>query len=229
MGAWASALADTVDALITEADVSEMRVFLSDVMFDQDESDKGTTSIPFDKNDCTVFRKVMSTEDMIQEFAPALQTDAQTQTFRVALQMLGDLCGFGLTYFDIDSTGYVKTATEVSSDNSALMRNIRRHENVLQDSLANISHALLACERKLGVGLADEGIVAVTFDDSIIQDTATEKARDMAEIGVTLHPWEYRRKWYGEDEKTAKLRARGLSAQDGNRSRKTSAATYSGQ
>ena len=62
------------------------------------------------------FHKVMSTEDMIQELAPALRTDAQAQTFRVALQMLGDLCGFGLTYFDIDSTGYVKTATEVSSE-----------------------------------------------------------------------------------------------------------------
>ena len=179
------------DALITEVDVSKMRIFLSDVMFDQDKSDKGTTSIPFGKNDCTVFRKVMSTEDMIQEFAPALRTDAQAQTFRVALQMLGDLCGFGLTYFDIDSTGYVKTATEVSSDNSALMRNIRRHENVLQESLANISRSLLACERELGIALPDEGIVTVTFDDSIIQDTAAEKAQDMAEIGITLHPWEY--------------------------------------
>jgi len=41
--------------------------------------------------------------------------------------MLGDLTGFG--YFDfVESHGYVRTATEVSSDNSVLMRNIRRHE-----------------------------------------------------------------------------------------------------
>ncbi|KUH59370.1 hypothetical protein AUL39_03365 [Tractidigestivibacter scatoligenes] len=33
--------------------------------------------IPFGKGDCTVFRKVMSTEDTITEFAPALRTEAQ--------------------------------------------------------------------------------------------------------------------------------------------------------
>lgn len=32
----------------------------------------------------------------------------------------------------------------------------------------------------------------------------------MAEVGVTMHAWEYRQKWYGEEEKVAKARARGL-------------------
>lgn len=54
----------------------------------------------------------------------------------------------------------------------------------------------------------------VQYDDSIIQDTAAEKAQDMAEVGVTMHPWEYRQKWYGEDEKTAKARARGLKTRE---------------
>ena len=51
-----------------------MRVFLSEVMFDKDTDGKGKrVSIPFGKNDCAVFRKVMSTEDMVQEFAPTLK------------------------------------------------------------------------------------------------------------------------------------------------------------
>lgn len=33
-------------------------------------------SIPFGKADCTVFRKVMSAEDTIQEFASALRAGA---------------------------------------------------------------------------------------------------------------------------------------------------------
>lgn len=37
----------------------------------------------------------MSTEDTIQELAPALRTGSQIEAFRVSLQMLGDLCGFG--------------------------------------------------------------------------------------------------------------------------------------
>lgn len=199
------------DALINEADVSKMRIFLSDVLFDKESDGKGKrVSIPFGKSDCTVFRKVMSTEDMVQDFAPALRTDSQAAAFRIALQMLGDLCGFGINYFDLDSSGYVKTATEVSSDNSQLMRNIARHEHVLDASIAGISHALLHMERSFGKELPDEGQIHTIFDDSIITDTAAEKAQDMAEVGITMHAWEYRQKWYGEEEKVAKARARGL-------------------
>ena len=194
------------DAMISEVDNGKMRVFLSDVMFDQETDGKGRkVSIPFGRQDCTVFRKVMSTEDTIQEFAPALRTDAQVRAFRCALQMLGDLTGFGLGYFDFDGAGYVKTATEVSADNSALMRNIRRHEHVLEGAIAGICRAVMAASRSLGVGLPDEGEVRVTFDDSIITDTSAEKRQDMAEVASGLmSAWEYRAKWYGEDEPTAR-------------------------
>ena len=43
----------------------------------------------------------MSTEDMVQGFAPALRTNAQAEAFRISLQILGDLCGFGLSFFDL--------------------------------------------------------------------------------------------------------------------------------
>ena len=86
----------TFDALINEVEVSKMRVFLSDVLFDREKTGDKVISIPFGKQDCTVFRKVVSTEGAIQEFAPALRTASQSEAFRIALQMLGDLCGFGL-------------------------------------------------------------------------------------------------------------------------------------
>ena len=202
----------TFDALINEVDVSKMRVFLSDVLFDCEKSGNKTISIPFGKQDCTVFRKVMSTEDTIQEFAPALRTASQSEAFRIALQILGDLTGFGIGYFDFDeSHGYVRTATEVSSDNSALMRNIRRHENALWSPVSDITRAVMCVSRGFGEGIPDEGVINVMYDDSIIQDVAAEKAQDMAEVGVAMAAWEYRQKWYGEDEKTAKARARGLA------------------
>ena len=151
------------------------------------------------RGDCTVFRKVMSTEDTIQEFAPALRTEAQGKAFRLALQVLGDLCGLGTSYFDLDNVGYVKTATEVSSDNSALMRNVRKNENALEGALAGVAHALLACARHMGEGLPEEGDVSVIYDDSIVQDTASEKRQDMDEVAAGLmRPEEYRRKWYGD-------------------------------
>ena len=201
----------TFDALVSEIDVSKMRVSLSDVLFDREKSGDKSISIPFGKQDCTVFRKVMSTEDTIQEFAPALRTSSQSEAFRIALQMLGDLTGFGIGYFDSDeSHGYVCTATEVSSDNSVLMRNIRRHENALWSPISDIARAIMCVSRGFGEEIPDEGVMRVMFDDSIIQDVSAEKAQDMAEVGVTMNAWEYRAKWYGEDEKTAKARACGL-------------------
>ena len=200
----------TFDALINEVDVSKMRVFLSDVLFGREKTGDKAISIPFGKQDCTVFRKVMSTEDTIQEFAPALRTSSQSEAFRIALQMLGDLCGFGLGYFDFDETrGYVRTATEVSSDNSALMRNIRRHENALQEPIIAITRAVMAVSRGFGESIPDEGAVSVMYDDSIIQDVAAEKAQDMAEVGVTMAAWEYRAKWYGERREDGPISCQG--------------------
>ncbi|MFQ9178769.1 MAG: hypothetical protein ACLR3C_01850 [Eggerthella lenta] len=197
------------DAMMSEIDNGKMRVFLSDVMFDVERDGKGgRVSIPFGKGDCTVFRKVMSTEDTIQEFAPALRTEAQARAFRVALQTLGDLCGFGINYFDLENVGYVKTATEVSADNSALMRNIRRHEHALEGAIAGICRALLAVERRIGVGLPDEGGIRVTFDDSIITDTTAEKRQDMDEVAAGLmEPW--------STEPSGTARARSLRGTEG--------------
>lgn len=53
----------TFDALVNEVDLSKMRVFLSDVLFDRSTDGNKTVTIPFGRQDCTVFRKVMSTDD----------------------------------------------------------------------------------------------------------------------------------------------------------------------
>ena len=91
------------------------------------------------------------------------------------------------------------------------MRSIRRHENALQGPITDIARAVMCVSRGFGEDIPDEGTMGVMYDDSIIQDVAAEKAQDMAEVGVTMNAWEYRQKWYGEDEKTAKARARGLA------------------
>lgn len=94
----------------------------------------------------------------------------------------------------------MKTATEISSDNSALMRNVRKNENALEGALAGVAHALLACARhNMGKGLPEEGGVSVIYDDSIVQDTASEKRQDMDEVAAGLMTREeYCRKWYGD-------------------------------
>lgn len=201
---------EAYDAIYNEVNLGKMRVFMDDMLFEVRANEECKRQpIPFGKDDLTVFRKVSASGDgvnsAIKEFAPSLRIAELKEAYRSALQTMGDLCGFGLTYFDIDDSGGIKTATEVSSDNSALMRNIKRHENLLQGAIAQICRAALHFANEYqGAGLPDPGEITVSFDDSIITDTAAEKQQDMAEVNVTMNPWEYRMKWYGEDEATAK-------------------------
>lgn len=60
------------------------------------------------------------------------------------------------------------------------------------------------------LGINTEIEVTVNFDDSIIEDTNVERLRDLQEIrdGI-MKKWEYRAKWYGEDEATAKKMTEG--------------------
>lgn len=62
------------DAIVSEVDVGKMRIFLSDVLFERDDKNDRIASIPFGKFDCRIFRRIQSTEDTIEEFAPALRT-----------------------------------------------------------------------------------------------------------------------------------------------------------
>lgn len=82
---------------------------------------------------------------------------------------------------------------------------------------------MMNCAKTLGGSIPDEADITVRFDDSIVTDTAAEKAQNMAEVGIAMAPWEYRMKWYGEDENTAKARARGLQKRNDSNTR-TSAA-----
>lgn len=69
---------------------------------------------------------------------------------RLALQVLGDLRGLGIDSSDIDKVGYVRTATEVSPDNSSLMRNVKKHEIGLQRPIVDVSYAVLASAHAMG-------------------------------------------------------------------------------
>lgn len=98
------------------------------------------------------------------------------------------------------------------------MRNIRRHENLLQNSLATMCRAVLVAARRVGEKLPDEGTIRVTFDDSIITDTQAEKTQDMAEVAAGLmQTWKYRMRWHGEDEGVAKRNVGAASGDVGAR------------
>lgn len=196
------------DAIFSEIKLGRMRIFMSDMMFETTDNKGTKTAIPFGKDDATIYRKVQSINEEITTFAPQLRIDQQVVAYRTAVQKMGDACGFGTQYFDIDSSGMVKTAYEVSNDNQTLSRNIKMHENALQKTISDVIKAALHCARIfLNESIPEEKTVTVQFDDSIIVDENTERQQDLAEVNVTMNVWEYRMKHYGEDEDTARENA----------------------
>lgn len=140
-------------------------------------------------------------------FAPQMRVSSIYEVYSAACSALGDECGFGSQYFKPDKSGGLKTATEVSADNSALMRNIKNHENALGKELSKLLTGLCECAR-LHCGAAIEEAMApvqIKWDDSIITDTSAEKQQMMAEIAAGVVPkWMYLVSFYGMSEEQAK-------------------------
>lgn len=188
------------DSLSREIDTTKAKVFMSDDLFDVGRDSEGRTYTKPMSFDDIVIRKVSGNgvDPLLQIYAPDIRIEPLRSALDAALAELGDLTGFGEQYFRLDQPGGLKTATEVSSDNSALMRNIRKHEIVLGDAIEQVCEAALAY-----MGYADAS-VSVDFDDSIITDTATEKAQLMSEVASGIAaPWEYRARFYGESPEEA--------------------------
>lgn len=209
------AVDDAFDSMVRELLVTKPKVFMDDQLLSVVDGKGRRQVVPMAPEE-TVIRAVMSGGggDLIKTFQPELRADPMRRMLDTALAELGDLTGFGQQYFTLERSGGPKTATEVSADSSALMRNLRKHEEAAGAGLSQMLGAALSCARSvLGEPLPDAPEpVSVTWDDSIVEDTAAEKEQMQAEIAVGIaSPWEYRMRFYGESEEDARERAAEVS------------------
>ena len=161
----------------------------------------GSARPVFDDND-TEFYAVPETqngENKITEHNMELRYQAHEAGLQTGLNLLSYKCGLGKDRYNFQD-GQVKTATEVVSEKSDLFQNLKKHELVLRSAIIGLVKAVEILE-----GLSTEPEITVNFDDSIIEDVGAEKQRFLQEIrdGVR-QKWEYRMKFFGEDETTAK-------------------------
>lgn len=144
--------------------------------------------------------------DMVpREFNPVLRVDEHIQALQQQLNFLSAKCGFGERFYRFNS-GSVITATQIVSENSNLYRSIKKHEIAIEKPLISITRAILdVAKNKLGKRVNSDTAVSVSFDDSVVEDKATEQTRDLELLrqGV-MQKWEFRVKYFGEDEARAK-------------------------
>jgi A118 family predicted phage portal protein len=136
-----------------------------------------------------------------------LRYDAFIKAINTELSYLSSQCGLGENYYKFDGSS-VATATQVISENSTLYRNIKKHEALLRNNLFLLTKTIIYASNtftKNGIGEVKDSDIIIDFDDSIIEDKNAQMERDRADVnGGIMSKVEYRQKWYGEDEKTAK-------------------------
>ena len=111
------------------------------------------------------------------------------------LAILCSQIGFDPGTLSFDASKGLKTATEVISENSKTFGTVKAHENIIRDSLRQMVDAIfelavhygLTWEGKTVESLISGGYeVAVTFDDSIIEDKNAEINQGIALTGAGL-------------------------------------------
>lgn len=162
----------------------------------------------FDENDLTfyVLPEDGGSGNVVEEIDMNLRTEAHSKGIQDMLNALSSKCGFGENHYKYDR-GSIATATQIVSENSTLFRTLKKHEILLEDVLVELCRIILRMGNTyMNAGLNEEVEVSIDFDDSIIEDKATEFSRDMQMMNAgVLNDWEFRAKWMNEDVETAKI------------------------
>lgn len=139
-------------------------------------------------------------------FTPDLQAEDMERAINNALSIFSSKCGLGPNYWSFTRQGVNKTAREVMSDNSQLFRNVRRHEKAVEEAIVRLVSGAYSAETALRTGaMPADAPVAVTWDDSVVEDTEAERALMKDDIARGLCPaWLYPMRYYGMDELEAR-------------------------
>ena len=190
------------NSLDNEIDLGRKRIMV------KPEATTGLDGEPlFDSNDIAfyVLPEDSQSGQSIEEIASSLRVSEHLTAMQIALNMLSTKVGFGSNHWKFDA-GNITTATQVISANSEEFRTLKKHEIVLENVLLELARIILRLGNAfMGQHLNEDVEISIDFDDSIIEDEATEFARDVQMLSMSiLNRYEFRAKWMNEDEETAK-------------------------
>ncbi|WP_394526546.1 phage portal protein [Lacrimispora sp. JR3] len=193
---------DTVyDSYVNEFVLGKKRIFVAPEMLARNEDGDPV----FDPNDVTFYQLP---EDSLKdkpliEVNMDIRAEQHSRAMNDFLNILSVKCGFGTQHYRFES-GSIQTATQVISENSDMYKTIKKHEIILDSAIKELVKIILRLGNVLGKGLDEEAEVLVDFDDSIIEDKATERKEDRLDVAMgAMRIEEYRAKWYNETEEEA--------------------------
>lgn len=139
-------------------------------------------------------------EEFYKEYSPEFRDQSLINGLNAYLRRIE--FSVALSYGDLsDVTDVDKTATEAKIAKKRKYNMVKAMQANLQDCLEDLAYALAFYN-----GMTQTGYEFVcSFKDSILIDEEQERQQDRQDVSMGAMPlWEYRMKWYGEDESTAK-------------------------
>ncbi|MBO7712066.1 MAG: phage portal protein [Methanobrevibacter sp.] len=204
------------DGFCEEMRLGKIRIFLDKKLTHYDEDGE---HILFDVNETGFYwtgNGEANDKKPFEAYTPQLRTESYFTGINNALNLLSGKCGFGENHYRFDQNG-ISTATQVISQNSELFRTLKKHEILLNEVIIGVCKTLMYIHNNFTSDSfkfdLDENL-EVKFDDSIIEDVETERARDRADVNLgVMSEVEYRMKWFNEDEETARKKIEEIRAE----------------
>ena len=154
-------------------------------------------------------------EPAIKEYNPELRVEEDKEGIQFALNMLSFKVGLGTKYYEFNGSSVV-TATQYVGDRQDLIVNANKHRKKVDEFVSGICKAILLLGRILfKEAVTEECLVKVTDKDGFMVDTETSKQEFRQDIAQGIRQaWEYRVKFFGEDEETAKAMVKDEEIED---------------
>ena len=142
-------------------------------------------------------------KQIFEKSVPEIRTETLWKVIKDALNWACLSSGLGRGSLDIQ---VMQTATEVVHTEAEKMQNKSLHEQYLEGQIISLVKAL--CELSTLTGNQIDGSeVNITWQDSVVIDTGTEKAHDRLDVEAgLLASYEYRMKYNGETEQEARAK-----------------------
>jgi len=149
-------------------------------------------------------------DKLVSEFNPDLRVEDNTKAIQAQLNYLSFKCGMGTGHYYFGGAGtygrVAITATQYIGEKQEIKQNAAKHGINIERALVGITRAMLwAAKEILGKSVDPTTVITVEFSDGYITSDEALRAQDTQDVRDGLmQPWEYRVRWFGEDEQTAK-------------------------
>ncbi len=154
-----------------------------------------------------LFRSMNTSDDFYQVFNPAFRDVSLLNGLNQLLRRIEFSCGLSYGILS-DPNDKELTATEIVSSKQRLYTTVSEIQGALQDALDDLIGAMDYWANFIPGIPEGKYTVEYQWDDSIVTDLNTEKQLFLQEIRDGIRQrWEYRVRFFGEDEKKAKQMA----------------------